>query len=231
MYCVNCGVKLADTEAVCPLCETPVFHPDIPRQPARPLYPRNRLPVPQIRSRVAQVILTAGFLLPLLICIQCDLLVNRRIGWSGCVSAALAAAYVIFVLPQWFRRPNPVVFCGVDFLAAGLLLLYINSASAGNWFLSFAFPVTGFVGLLATAVTALLRYVRRGALYTIGGALIALGGFMPLMEFLLCATFPNVRFYGWSLYPLTGLMIPGGVLIFLGVNRRAREKMAKKFFL
>mgnify|MGYP001071229356 CR=1 FL=1 len=27
MYCVNCGVELADSETVCPLCGTRVFHP------------------------------------------------------------------------------------------------------------------------------------------------------------------------------------------------------------
>ena len=31
MYCVKCGVELADSQRVCPLCGTRVFHPDIPR--------------------------------------------------------------------------------------------------------------------------------------------------------------------------------------------------------
>ena len=231
MYCVNCGVKLADTETVCPLCATPAFHPDIQRQPAEPLYPKDQLPKPQIRTQAAQIILTALFLLPMLICLQCDLLVKGGVTWSGYVMGGLLTAYVVCILPRWFRRPNPVVFCAVDFLTVGLFLLYINFAVDGDWFLSFAFPVTGFVGLLATAVTALWRYVRRGMLYTIGGALMALGAFMPLMEFLLCVTFASVRFFSWSLYPLTALVILGGMLIFLAINRRARDKMERKFFL
>ena len=28
MYCVYCGVKLQDGAAECPLCHTPVMHPD-----------------------------------------------------------------------------------------------------------------------------------------------------------------------------------------------------------
>ena len=35
MYCVKCGVELADSEKKCPLCGTPVFHPDIPRNLVR----------------------------------------------------------------------------------------------------------------------------------------------------------------------------------------------------
>ena len=231
MYCVNCGVKLGDAEKSCPLCGTAVFHPDIPLPQGEPLFPPEQYPAPQVSSRGGQIILTALFLIPLLICLQCDLLVKGGITWSGYVAGALIMAYVVLVLPQWFPRPNPEIFCPVTFLAAGLYLLYINYAVNGDWFLSFALPVTGAVGLVCTAVAALLRYLRRGRLYIFGGAMIALGAFMPLMEFLLCVTFEPIRFYGWSVYPLTVLLILGGMLIFLAVNRRAREKMEKRFFI
>ena len=231
MYCVNCGVKLGDAEKSCPLCGTAVFHPDIPHPQGEPLYPADRLPAPQVSSRGGQIILTALFLIPLLICIQCDLLVKGSITWSGYVAGALVTAYVMLVLPHWFRRPNPVIFCPVTFTVAGLYLLYINYATEGSWFLSFALPVTAGVGLLSTAMVALLRYLRRGRLYIFGGAMIALGGFMLLVEFLLCVTFASIRFYGWSLYPLSALVVLGGMLIFLAINRRAREKMEKRFFI
>jgi hypothetical protein len=231
MYCVNCGVKLGDAEKSCPLCGTAVFHPDLPLPQGEPLFPPERHPAPQVSSRGGQIILTALFLIPLLICLQCDLLVKGGITWSGYVAGALIMAYVVLVLPLWFPRPNPAIFCPVTFLAAGLYLLYINYATDGNWFLSFAFPVTAGVGLIFTAVAVLLKYLRRGRLYIFGGAMIALGAFMPLMEFLLCTTFESIRFHGWSVYPMTVLLILGGMLIFLAVNRRAREKMEKRFFI
>ena len=39
MYCVKCGVELADTENKCPLCGTAVYHPDIQREAVQPNYP------------------------------------------------------------------------------------------------------------------------------------------------------------------------------------------------
>ena len=42
MYCVKCGVELADSEKKCPLCGTPVFHPDIPRNLSDPPFPPDR---------------------------------------------------------------------------------------------------------------------------------------------------------------------------------------------
>lgn len=231
MYCVNCGVKLADTEEQCPLCGVTAYHPDIKREEGEPLYPQNKLPAPQVSSRGAQIITTAVFLLPLIITFQCDLQINRAVTWSGYVIGALITAYVIFVLPYWFNKPNPVVFCVCNYVAIGLYLMYINLAAGGDWFLSFALPVTGYIGLLSTVVVTLLRYVRRGALYIVGGAFIALGCFMPLMEFLLCITFESIRFLGWSFYPLSALAVLGSTIIFLAINRRAREKMERKFFI
>ena len=63
MYCVNCGVKLADTEKQCPLCGVEVYHPDILREAEVPLYPRRQLPSQQISSSGVKIILTAMVLL------------------------------------------------------------------------------------------------------------------------------------------------------------------------
>lgn len=231
MYCINCGVKLGESEQHCPLCGTVVYHPDIRRPQGEPLYPKNSLPAPQVSPRSAQIIATAAVLLPILITFQCDFRISGTVTWSGYVIGALLLFYCVFVLPCWFRRPDPAVFCAVDFAAAGLYLLYINQATGGDWFLTFALPVTAALGVLCTAVTVLLRHLRRGRLYILGGAMIVLGLFMLGLELLLCATFPPVRFYGWSAYPMTMLTVLGLTLIFLGLNHRAREKMERKFFL
>ena len=73
MYCINCGVKLADTEKICPLCGVTVFHPEISRPEGEPLYPRGRYPAAQVNSRIAAIILSTLFALPLFICLLCDL--------------------------------------------------------------------------------------------------------------------------------------------------------------
>lgn len=231
MYCCNCGVKLADTEKKCPLCGVDAFHPDIHRQEAEPLYPEDKMPVPHVSSRGAQIIATAVFLLPAIITFLCDMQINGEVRWSGYVIGALLLCYVMFVLPYWFRDPNPVIFVPCGFVAIGLYLLYINMKTGGSWFLSFGFPVTGCIGLITTAMVTLLRYLKRGKLYIFGGSFIALGAFMPLMEYLLYVTFEPIRFIGWSLYPLSAFVVLGAMLIFLAINHRAREKMEKKFFI
>lgn len=231
MYCIKCGVKLADSEAVCPLCGTEVFHPDFPRGKAEPLYPVHRYPAPLENPKTGQIILTTLTTMALLITILCDVQFNGKMVWSGYVAGALIIGYISLVLPSWFRKPNPVIFVPGSFAAVLVYLLYINHVTDGNWFLSLAFPVVGYLALVVTAVVALFKYVGKGALYILGGAGIALGILMPLLELLICVTFDSVRFVGWCWYPLIVLVLLGGMLIFLAIHNPARETMERKFFV
>lgn len=231
MYCVNCGVRLADTEKVCPLCGVTAYHPEISRKEGEELYPSHRQPEPQVNSKTALIVISTLLLIVNAIIILVDARASGRLLWSGYVSGALGLMYIWFVLPFWFRKPNPVIFVPCSFAAVALYLLYINFETGGNWFLTFAFPVTGGICLIVTAVVTLLRYVRKGSLYVIGSALMALGAFMPLVEFLIFITFPGMRFGVWFYYPLIALAMLGAMLIFLAINQNAREIMERKFFI
>ena len=177
------------------------------------------------------IIFSAAFLLPIFIVLLCDLQLNGELTWAGYVVGALITSYVILVLPLWFRNPNPVIFVPVGFATTALYVLYINFATGGNWYLSFALPVTAGICAIVTAAVALIRYVKHGKLFIFGGAFIATGGLTLLTEFLINYTFGFSRFIGWSLYPLTTFALLGGILIFLAICRPARESMERLFFI
>ena len=232
MFCVKCGVALADSEKVCPLCGTRDFHPDLPKPQGEPPYP------PDTRSHSEEVsrsgvlfILTVLALLPAILFILCDWRINGSIVWSGYASGGVALLYVIVALPLWFRRPNPVIFVPIDFVAIGLYLLYINFATGGHWFLSFAFPVTGAIGLLVSAAVALTYYLRGGYLYIYGGMLILGGGLAVLIEFLINLTFQIHETLFWSFYPMVAGVVLGLMLIVIAICKPLRESLHRKFFL
>lgn len=231
MFCIKCGVKLADTEKKCPLCQTVVFHPDITQPEGELLYPRECYPAQQVSSKAVHVVLLSLFLLAAVITFLCDLQAGGGVTWSGYVIGALALLYVIVVLPFWFKKPNPVVFVPCDFAALAGYLLYINLVNDGSWFLSFALPVVGVFALVVTGVIALCKYTHRGELYIFGGAFLLLAAFMPVMGMLLNLTFFAPGFAFWSLFPTAALGVLGGMLIFLAICRPARETMHRKFFL
>mgnify|MGYP006923305916 CR=1 FL=1 len=155
MYCVNCGVKLSDTEKRCPLCQTLVYHPEVSRHTAEPLYPEELGPALQLTSWAAQFIITTAYLLAMSVCLVCDLQLGGGLTWSGYVIGALILCYLFFLLPAWFRKPNPVIFVPCGFAALAVYLLYIDLAVQGNWFWTLALPVSAGVCLIVTAVVAL----------------------------------------------------------------------------
>lgn len=231
MYCIKCGVSLADTEKTCPLCGTVVYHPEMERPSTDPLYPQQKLPPERPLSRGLHILVTVGFLLPLLLVLLADLQTNGTVTWSGPVMGALLVGYVWIILPLWFRKPNPVIFVPCGFAAVIAYLLYLCWFTGGSWFLTFALPVSLGLGLVVTAMTTLLRYLKKGTLYVVGGGMIALGALTLMSELLMDYTFSLPRFIGWSLYPLATLVVLGGVLIFLAICRSARLVMERKFFI
>lgn len=147
MYCIKCGVELADSERVCPLCGTRVFHPDLPCGQGEPPYPPTDHPRHEEVSRIGVLfVISVCMLLPAVITVLCDWRINGTIVWSGFAVGGLLLLYILAVLPLWFKRPNPVIFVPIDFAAIGVFLLYVNYATGGHWFLTFALPVTGAAG-------------------------------------------------------------------------------------
>lgn len=230
MYCIKCGVELADSEKACPLCGTMVFHPELTQPEGTPLFPTEGKHT-GTASRVGWMfVLSMVFVLAVAVALWTDWGVNGKIVWSDYVIVSVALFYVTFILPLWFQKPNPVIFIPVDFAAIILFLLYIDCATGGRWFLSFAFPVAGALGLIAAAATTLLHYLKRGRLFVVGGTLIALGGLAILVEFLLNVTFfPHQRLF-WSFYPLVSGVVLGLAVIVVAVNRPMREWLHKKLF-
>lgn len=227
MYCANCGVKLADTEKRCPLCGTEAYHPEIKRPEVDPLYPQDFVLKHEISMATTHIIVLTLFLISIIIPLYCDLYIDRNLTWSIYVAFAVALIYIIIILPYWFKKPSPAVFVPIDFFAIALFLHYINYVTGGDWFLSLAFPLITYLGLIVTAAAVLLYYLKKGHLYVVGAFFIALGLFMDLIELFIMITF-KVNFDGWSIYPMIPLVLIGGGLIAISISRNIRAVLARK---
>lgn len=230
MYCVKCGVELADTEKVCPLCGTRVCHPDFVQPDAEPTFPAEKNEEVRVNRKGVLFAVMLAFAAAIAQLLICAFSFPSTSAWAGYAIGGVLLIYIIVVLPLWFKRPNPVIFVPCDYAAVLLYVLYICITLKGKWFMSFAFPVIGLNGLLVTAVVALIYYLRRGYLYIIGGALIAHGGFMVLLEFLIGITFLHDGTLRWSYFPLAACFILGMGLIVIAIVKPLRESLRKKLF-
>ncbi len=227
MYCVKCGVKLAEGTTFCPLCRTPVWNPeetertttypdDLPRQ-----YRESGMP--------AAIAMTVFCVIAAAVVLTVCFAEYGRLHWGGYAVFGLALFYIVAVLPGWFRHPKGEVFVPVDHAAAALYVLYICLRTGGHWFVSFALPVIGIGCLLSTAMVCLLKYVKRGRLFIFGGFFLLLGGFTVLVEFFEHISFGTEMFL-WSLYSLLGFGAVGAFLLLAGMVKPLRNALEKRFF-
>jgi hypothetical protein len=235
MYCVKCGAKLSNGQAVCPLCETKVYHPDITITEEN-TYPKIPFKSEEFNRKGLMFMLTMIFLIPFILPVLIELELSNSVSWSGYASGGTLLFYVAFVMPYWFKKPNPVIFTPVFFSLTIAFLLFIcyktgGFTSEGNWFMNFAFPVTGSLGIIITAATAVLYYVKKGCLYTIGGTLIALGLWTVLLEFDIRETFHIKIDFWWSTAPLTVFFVIGVMLIVIGIVKPLKESLRRIFFI
>jgi hypothetical protein len=230
MYCIKCGAKLSDGQTVCPICETKVYHPDIDIKD-EPTYPKIPFESEEFNRRGLMLVLSVAFFICLIVPIILEMDWHRDVSWSGYSAGGVLIFYTAFIFPYWFKKPNPVIFVPLVFSEVLGLLLFICLKTGGNWFMTFAFPTIGALGIIVSAATAVLYYVKKGCLYTVGGTLIALGLWTVLLEYDIHTTFDvNCLFY-WSLAPLTVLSLVGLLLIVIAIVKPLKESLRRIFFI
>ena len=231
MYCIKCGVELSDNQTICPLCSTKVYHPDLIPAKTPPTYPHKDFQSEAINKKGILFVITVLYLLPLFLPMIFEIAVADRINWSGFVASGTLLTYLFFILPAWFKNKHPIIFISSYFLEILLLVWYVNFATDGTWFYGFALPIVAALALIVITVTVLVSTLHRGRLYVIGGAIIGLGGWTMLIEWLLHVTF-NVRHtVYWSLFSLLSLFILGLMLIIIAIVKPWKESLRKFFFI
>lgn len=230
MYCIQCGVELSEGQSICPVCNTRVYHPELPVK-ERPTYPQKAFPSEAVNRRGLLFVITVLAGLPLLLPTVLELLWHGTVSWSGYVAGGVLLGYLAVILPFWFRRPHPAIFVPCDFAALLLYLLYIDLQTNGGWFLGFALPVTVALCLIITACVTLNYYLRGARLYIFGGGLIAMGLWTVLIEFLIWETFAVRATVMWSICSFLTLFVLGMMLIIIAIVKPLKESLYKFFFI
>ena len=164
MYCINCGVKLEDTESRCPLCGVTVYHPELTRQPAEPLYPRHRYPAPEAASKVAHIVVSTlmaiALLTRLFLLSQPGILAFMA---SGMISVAAACSAVMRLCGKGFtlkgaasRLPRMMLVVSAMMLLA---LIFIGALQGIAVLLPMAFAL--LVGAAVFLLIALENKILR----------------------------------------------------------------------
>ena len=231
MYCVKCGVRLADSERRCPLCGTRAYHPDIAQGDALPPYPSVK---PELRAMNRPLVMLIITLILSVVALQMlifDWRLSGAVSWSYFASGGIVCAYFILIFPFWLRHPNPVILLPVDIAILCAYVFGIDALFGDGWFLPLALPLFALAAILTVTPTAVLYYVRRGHFFVYGGVALALGVSLVLTEWLIDRYFGIGSFVFWSLPPLLGLTLLGIFLLLAGIIKPLRVRLEKSFFI
>jgi len=231
MYCVYCGVKLQDGVKECPLCHTPVAIAQAPGTEEKALY-SDRMPEKEQRHGMALLVwlLTTVMTGVCMGCLISCLRTRGEAAWSGYVLMSAGLIWVTLLFPLLFRRYRPMIFLPIDFVCLAAFLLYVCVKNGENWFLPFAFPVTGIACVLTLLGVAIFRYIRQGRLRLLGLYLVLIGASFMLVEFFEYITFGRPM-WEWSLYCVCGFGALGLFLFVATLIPPLHAHLRKTFFI
>jgi len=231
-YCVNCGVRLADSEARCPLCGVPVVNPAEPdRVLSEPPFPPQATHAASLRERRAALVSAAILLLiPLLSTLVCDLALNGEVTWSRFVVAGYLALYAFLFAPAAFRRHRVTYSILTDYAAVLLSLGLLNLYTGGRWFASFALPLTTVFGALIYTVYLLVRHTPWNMLKVGSAVLGGTGLFTLFTEWLINRTFYPGKTLLWSLFIMIPCVVVSIVFAIVDSSRELKQSVKRRFF-
>ncbi|MBO5164322.1 MAG: hypothetical protein J6B75_07765 [Ruminococcus sp.] len=232
-YCVKCGVKLEDSEKKCPLCQTVVYHPDLPPAVnAKTPFPKEHLA--EVKKMSMRFGLMTATLIILLLCVLtliCDYSINSKIVWSDIAVSSVGLAYCVIFIPLIFPRKKALTYLTVDFLALLLFQWYIEHTTDGAWFFGFALPATCSAMLIIYTAMLIKKFTKASG-FLIAAVIFILSGLnCILIEFLINKTFMDKVKFVWSYYPLITFIVIGVIMFLCDRNKRLKEKLKKKFFI
>lgn len=230
-YCVNCGVELNSNAKLCPLCGTPVWHPE--QSPDTASYFPTKPTVVKPASKRALALLFSSMLASAALCSGgLNLLIPTERPWSLYVIGAAVMLWIWFVLPMLARRLPTFFKLTLDVAAIGIYIYLISiDLHGGVWFRGLALPILGEACIVVFALSFLLRGRRHSILSTISLSIGAVGLFFLGVGISIDHYFLGYWTPGWS---LVVLVICVGLIIPLQIIRHVpslREEARRRFNL
>jgi hypothetical protein len=234
-YCSLCGVEVDEPTVKCPLCRAPIQkfadaeHPDR-RYPVTAAPSPHGVPKSLIdRLRLARVITSFGFLIPVFILVSIDLFLNRSLTWSRFAGGSLLLLWVWTLSVLFFSR-NPWILTWISASVTSLFLLFLDGNDGTlTWSLFPGSPIPLAAGLVATAAIVLIKKSKRKGINIAGIIILAVCFFSVCVDMVIRYFLIGRWGLGWSLIVL-GSGFPVAVLLFYLHIALGRESKLKRFF-
>lgn len=237
-YCSRCGVELDSDVNHCPLCETPIQVlsdqiPPIKKYPDQPVHDPDRI---KLKGKKLQLfiweILTVSLLLPALVVLFTDLVIDMNVTWSRYPILALTMVWGMASFPILLYK-IPVLLVFLEVIVINLFLWAIDFFGDGvnNWYFEIALPILILATLIiGSVVFASFFTKKKGA--NIGSFCLIGTGFLCLGLDLIIESGIHQRFHvSWSGYVLIPTLSLAALLLYFHYRISSLTDISKRFHL
>ncbi len=229
-YCVNCGVELHESEKKCPLCDTVVINPNIiSGEPAESVFPQEQKLIDTISEhRWWAGVITIILAIPTSICLLCNYGIQKELGWSLIVTAALLMVW-LFIVPALLMRKINYIALFIIYTVGILLFLFVMCWQVkGNWFLGLAVPIVlCFMGVLSINTVVIKHNVAK--LYAAAVCFITIGAMVVAVEIVTDYYISKTIELSWSLIALVPCALMSLLYIIIQKKKGLKNSLKKRF--
>lgn len=227
-YCVNCGVKLKNSEKKCPLCNTKVINPNNLDNEYEPVYSNRIENFKKINYKYLSKIIILVLMITSFLVLLVDYVCSKNITWSlyVVVSILYLGTHLSFTVIK-----NIYISLIIHLLSTELFMLFIAYMTSGmHWYLYLILPFIFIVWIYVMLVTYLIK--RKGnllkrislCLLFSGLTVIAVEACIDLFRF-------NVINYKWSLYAAFPITIISTLIFILSYSKRIVDEIKQRMFI
>lgn len=222
-YCSRCGVEVELDKTHCPLCNSLIEESDENSIEKMKKYPEeDQIPAPEKIRTEKQTrirrweILSVTLLIPLLITLFTDLIVNKSVSWSLYPISSLILVWIIISIPLLLPKKLAIILIGETF-PYFLYLLVIDFIDNGqiNWYTRLGLPIISVIVTTVLAIIIGIIFVKNKGVNVAAFILFGIGIICLGIDFIVTSYIENKFTVNWSLYVLATTVVIGGFLLYV----------------
>ncbi len=228
-YCVNCGVKLKQSEKVCPLCNTKVINPNNLKDKFTPAYSQVVEKHKEINKKYLCELITVVLICAAIITVLCDLIFTGNITWSiyVIVSILFLDSKLSFIL---FK--NKFIPLIIDLFATEILIYVIAYLNNGlHWFYYLVCPFIFIIWIYIVLCAFVLSKKKFNLLRRFSVAFSFISVILLTIEMCVDMFKYEKIIINWSIYAVLPITIIGLILFIISYNKKLMDEIKQRIFI
>lgn len=228
-YCINCGVKLKQSEKVCPLCNTKVINPNNLKDEYTPAYSQIIEKNKGINKKFLCELITIILICTAFITVLCDIIISGSITWSiyVIVSILFLDSKLLFILIK-----NKFIPLLIDLLTIETLIYVIAYLNNGlHWFYYLVCPFIFIIWIYIVLCAFVLSKKKYNPLRRFSVAFTFISVILLTIEACIDMFKYDKITFNWSIYAVLPITIIGLILFAISYNKKLIDEIKQRIFI